>query len=280
MRSERPRGPDFLVIGAQRAGTTWLHRALGQHPALWFPPVKELHYFNQLTRRRTWLDAGERRRVKLRNLKSIDRWHLSYLLGLRGDEWYANLFLSAQRRGLMAGEITPSYAVLNEEGFRRVLHINNKIKLVFIMRDPVDRAWSTVTNAYRKGRLNGLTLTEALSWAASPEVAARSNYLETIRKVEAVFSNEQLYYGFFDDLCDRPEQFVDGVVSFLGVEPTTGWLRSPPPAVNSTGRNAPMPPEFAREMAKAYLPVVLDLCRRFDGPPQNWRIRYERLLDA
>jgi hypothetical protein len=40
---------------------------------------------------------------------------------------------------LFAGEITPSYAVLNEEGFRRVRRINSDIKLVFIMRDPVDR---------------------------------------------------------------------------------------------------------------------------------------------
>jgi hypothetical protein len=253
---------------------------LGQHTALWFPPVKELHYFNQLTRKRTWLDAGERKRVKLRNLKSIDRWHLSYLLGLRSDEWYARLFHSAQRRGLFAGEITPAYAVLKEEGFRRIHRINSDIKLVFVMRDPVDRAWSTVTNAYRKGRLNGLTVPEALAWAASAEVAARSNYLETIRQVEAVFSNEQFYCGFFDDLRDRPEQFVDRLVSFLGVQPTTGWVRSLPPAVNSTSGNSPMPPEFAREMAKAYLPVVRDLGQRFDGPPQNWQARYERLLYA
>ena len=41
------RGPDFLVIGAQRAGTTWLHRVLSEHPALWLTPVKELHYFDK-----------------------------------------------------------------------------------------------------------------------------------------------------------------------------------------------------------------------------------------
>jgi hypothetical protein len=280
MKSEGPRGPDFLIIGAQRAGTTWLHRVLGQHPALWFPPIKELHYFNQLARKRTWLDAGERRRVKLRNLKSFDRWHLSYLLGLRSDEWYARLFYVAQRRGLVAGEITPSYAVLNEEGFRRIRRLNRDIKLIFVMRDPVDRAWSTVTNAYRKGRLNRLTLTDTLAWAASTEVSARSNYLATIKQVEAVFPNEQFFCGFFDDLRDQPEQLVSRLVSFIGVEPTTGWTRSLPPAVNSTGGNTPMPPEFAREMANAYLPIVRDLCRRFDGPPQRWRARYESLLNA
>src|SRR4029079_17348643 len=95
--ASKPRGPDFLVIGAQRAGTTWLHRVLRQHPALWLPPVKELHYFDKLNRTRTWLDAKERSRVIYRNLERIDRWHLSYLLGARSDTWYAHLFHSAQQ---------------------------------------------------------------------------------------------------------------------------------------------------------------------------------------
>ena len=57
------KGPDFLVIGAQRAGTTWLHRVLRQHPSLWLAPVKELHYFDKLDTVRTCLDPKERRRL-------------------------------------------------------------------------------------------------------------------------------------------------------------------------------------------------------------------------
>ena len=40
-------GPHFIVIGAQRSGTTWLHRVLSQHDQLWLTPVKELHYFDK-----------------------------------------------------------------------------------------------------------------------------------------------------------------------------------------------------------------------------------------
>jgi hypothetical protein len=57
------KGPDFLVIGAQRAGTTWLHRVLSQHPRLWLPPVKELHYFDKLDTKRTVFDPKERPKV-------------------------------------------------------------------------------------------------------------------------------------------------------------------------------------------------------------------------
>ncbi len=40
--------PDFLCIGAQRSGTTWLHHNLRQHPEIWMPPLKELHYFDEM----------------------------------------------------------------------------------------------------------------------------------------------------------------------------------------------------------------------------------------
>src|SRR4029078_219812 len=43
-------GPDFLCVGAQKAGTSWLYRQLEPHPDFWMPPVKELHYLDNLNR--------------------------------------------------------------------------------------------------------------------------------------------------------------------------------------------------------------------------------------
>ena len=145
------RGPDFLVIGAQRAGTTWLHRVLRQHPALWLPPVKELHYFDRLETKRTILDPKERRRVGVKRLLSLDPWLVSYWFRARSDEWYARLFRAAKANGLVAGEITPAYATLDETVLRRIKRMNDTIKLIFVMRDPVERAWSAVNNAAKKG---------------------------------------------------------------------------------------------------------------------------------
>ena len=97
------KGPDFLVVGAQRAGTTWLHRVLRQHPSLWLPPVKELHYFDRLETKRTIHDPKERRRVGVKRLLSLDPWLIDYWLRARSDEWYARLFRDAQAKGLIAG---------------------------------------------------------------------------------------------------------------------------------------------------------------------------------
>jgi Sulfotransferase family len=272
------RGPDFLVIGAQRAGTTWLHRVLSQHRGLWLPPVKELHYFDKLDTKRTAFDPKERQRVRLSGLKSMDPWLLRYWFGRRDDNWYGRLFRDAKARGFIAGEITPAYATLNDKVLRRIHRMNDKIKLVFVMRDPVDRVWSAVSNAAKKGAADASTVATALDRARESGAKARSAYADTIARLEAIFPRSQIHYCFFEDLRDRPEAMTAELLTFLGVEPKPAVPIRLPPAVNVAAGSKGAPLEFAREMARDYLPMVEQLCRRFDGPPQKWRTRYEHLL--
>ncbi len=273
------KGPDFLVIGAQRAGTTWLHRVLRQNQALWLAPVKELHYFDKPDIVRTCLDAKERRRLGYRRLLSLDPWELRFWLGKRDDDWYASLFERARSKGLITGEITPAYAVLDEDVWRRIKSMNPDVKLVFIMRDPLDRAWSAVNNALKKGQFDdGFSVDKAVARARSGNSSARSSYSATIARLESIFLAEQIHYCFFDDLKERPEQLVTEIFAFLGVEAGDVPRMLPSKAVNSAAGSKPVPPKFQIEMAKAYLPMVSELCRKFDGPPQKWRARYEALL--
>ncbi len=283
MRRVRPRGPDFLVIGAQRAGTTWLHRVLSQHPALWVSPVKELHYFDKPATLRTVMNRRERRRVGLSGLMSLDPWYMRYWFGTRSDEWYARLFHRAQTRGLIAGEVTPAYATLNEDVFRRIHRMNSEIKLAFVMRDPVERVWSAVCNAYKKGKGRAretLRAEEVLSWMREPRRASRSAYMDTIERIEAIFPKRKLHYCFFDDLRDQPESFAREMFSFLGVDPNRVEDIELPQAVNAAAGNRPVPPALALEMAKDYLPMVGELCRRFGDTPERWRARYEKMLSS
>jgi hypothetical protein len=279
-RSLPPQGPDFLVIGAQRAGTTWLHRVLRQHPALWLPPVKELHYFDRLETTRTCLDAKERRRVKMKGLLSLDPWLFRYWFAARGDAWYASLFQDAQSRGLIAGEITPAYAILDEDVLRRIERMNRKVKLIFVMRDPVERAWSAVNNAVKKGVAETPNVEDTIERARNPGSAARSAYADTIKRIEAIFPSDQIYYCFFEELRDRPETLTRSVLSFLGADPALAARIDMPRAVNVAAGAKPIPVEFSRELARDYLSSVTELCRRFDGPPQGWKARYETLLNG
>ena len=271
-------GPDFLVIGAQRAGTTWIHLLLRQHEALWLPPVKELHYFDKPGVSRTVTDDKELRRVIMLALYAPSLWHFPYLLGKRNQDWYERLFRKARAKGLITGEITPAYATLDDEVWRRIHAMNSKIKLIFVMRDPVDRVWSSINNTAKKNRLNGeLTIATALKRVHLSGPALRSDYPETIRRLESIFPADQLHFCFFDDLRARPAEFARGLLTFLGVDSGDIGKLLPAGPVNVVTANKPVPPEFEREMAKIYLPLVEQLCERFDGAPRNWRARYEKV---
>jgi hypothetical protein len=275
----RPRGPDFLAIGAQRSGTTWLHAVLSQHPQLWLAPVKELHYFDKLHLRRTLLDAHERGRVGFSGLAQPG-FALRYWLGARNDAWYGALFAPAQRRGAIAGEITPAYAAQSEAVFRRIHAVAPHAKLVFVMRDPIARAWSALNHAHEKrgGEPGALPLEEALARARRPAVAARSAYDETIQRLEAVFPAAQLHFAFFDGLREDPRRFTTDLLAFLGADPAHAERLRYPASVNAAARSTPVPPALARALAEEYLPMVRALAARFGGAPDSWRERYEALL--
>ena len=128
------RYPDFVGIGAQKAGTTWLGHNLQLHPEIWMPGIKELHYFNERindpknpisrlyakitgegTVNRRWRRQVRSRLQRHRNRFSREEflWDLKYYAGAPGDGWYASLFEPG--RGKVKGEITPAYSTLGRD---------------------------------------------------------------------------------------------------------------------------------------------------------------------
>jgi hypothetical protein len=157
--------------------------------------------------------------------------------------------------------------------------MNPDIKLIFIMRDPLDRSWSAVNNALRKGRVRTPSPPGLLRWARKPNPMARSNYAATVKRLDAIFPASQLHYCFYDDLAAEPAKFIADILAFLGVGPIPPQAISAR-AVNVVARGKPIPVDFAMGLARDLLPSVAELCRRFDGPPLLWRSRYEKLLET
>jgi hypothetical protein len=273
--------PDFLVIGAQRSGTTWLHRVLRQHPGLWLTPVKELHYFDKPEIRFGVLDADERRRARFWELKRFarnPRWYTRYWFLPRSDAWYGRLFAPGHRLGRRSGEITPAYATLERPVWERMQRMAPELKMIFVMRDPVVRVWSAIRNRVRKGQFDGEAAVAALlEQARLPGAAARSDYLRTIETVEAVFGPRALHCCFFEQLSSEPAPLAEALFRFLEVPPL-GEALTLPPAVNVAAGGQEPPPAFQREMARDYLPMVERLAERFGAVPAAWAERYHRLL--
>ena len=120
--------PDFMGIGFQRCGTSWLDDQLRRHPSVWLPSIKELHYFDardptrpipsyryrthvrwRVRQYATAVKAGlQGRQARIPTTASDLRWDLRYFTGRADDRWYASLFENAKARGSTVGEITPS----------------------------------------------------------------------------------------------------------------------------------------------------------------------------
>ena len=136
--------PDFIGIGAQKAGTTWLYDMLAQNPAIWLPPLKEVHFFD-------YLDAPQaRRQRRAAHIEKVaDRFergkldkgsegdgaakaaHLRSLLGdhMMTREWYGSIFDYPDAKGRITGEITPAYLELDEKGMAALAGMLPKTKM-------------------------------------------------------------------------------------------------------------------------------------------------------
>ncbi|MEM7202013.1 MAG: sulfotransferase [Planctomycetota bacterium] len=283
-------GPDFLVIGAPRAGTTWLYERLAEHDQAWLPPIKELHYFDverpgapraALAGRYYRHNAGGLlRRAVRRDLGPGGlRWASRYLCGRRGDRWYATLFAAAQQRGLRSGDITPGYMALDPAEVTTVAATFPAARIILMLRHPVDGVWSMV----RKLTVGDAALDaqQVLDVIDSKDVRLRADYPRALSVWGEAFPAEQLFVGFFDDLVAAPERLLAELFAFLGLDPG----HSPAPerasgAVNR-GRERELPPTVERALIERYLGDVEQLAARFAGPAQRWlddlRARQRRL---
>src|SRR5215471_12161700 len=209
--------PDFLCVGAQKAGTSWLYRQLEPHPDFWMPPVKELHYLDQLNR--TKRIHGPRREDE-RDASFMDR-----MQDLRGRFYldldsYGRLF---QHKGTcLSGDISPAYSTLNDEIIERVVDHFPDLKVVFLARDPVERAWSQLSMGVRLGMINKFDATdpeEVICNLLNPGVLVRSHPSKIVARWKRYVRPENFRVYFFDDLKENPAELRRSVLRFLGGDP-------------------------------------------------------------
>jgi hypothetical protein len=286
--------PDFLCIGAQRSGTTWLYKNLSSHPQLWLPPIKELHYFSgrdkPLKRKINVYLRHLRVRIldNFRDLISLSgelpgklAWDLHYFFGTRSNVWYSTLFRFAD--GKITGEITPDYAAMDIEQLHEIKQLNPEIKIIYILREPMERSWSGATKdlaRQRRRHLETVPDEELLKKLNGPGTMLRSNYLQALEKWEAVFEEKQIFIGFFEDVVTRPEELLQRIYRFLDVSDSSQHI-SPNIniKVNSAGEyKSPIPQRFQLHLAKQQIDQLRELSKRFGGPTNDWLKRAEENL--
>lgn len=260
---------DFLGIGAHKAATTWLMRNLASHPDVWTPFVKELHYFDVVHLKAD----GERRlgrlRIKVRQI--IRRKRLSGTLSpdeqnyLRRavdpafaftDEWYAHIF-SAAGPGKVRGEFTPHYCALRGEGIAHVKRLMPAVRLLYIVRDPVERVLSTLRLTITKhGNPDLRAVVESSS------IRTRGDYAGNIPAWDAAFPAGQMLYLPFGRIRTDPSSVMRAVEKHVGLAPFDGYSLLDA-RVNSTQKTE-IDGEVLRRARELCAPQYEFLERRFD----------------
>jgi hypothetical protein len=201
-----PRLPDFIIGGAMKCATTSLHHILGSHPGVFLPPGEiklfdideiTLHPDNFPYVAGRWTDH------------EFEQRSTDYL------EWYRQQFAAAPA-GALIGEDSPSY-LASLKAPARVHRLLPNVKWIFLLRDPVARAYSHCWHLVRTRRTSG-SFEETLRQDGS--LLQRGFYRESLQRYLNVFAAAQIRVILFEQFVAETGRVVGQLLDFLGVDPT------------------------------------------------------------
>lgn len=192
--------PDFLVIGPARTATGWLFKNLSRHPQVFVPSTKEIHFFDR---------RDERTDEFIFDLNDPVHWR-----------WYWTFFKGAG--GRYRGDMTPAYSVLPVERIATIAGNMPDTKIIYTIRDPVDRAWSDL--CFGLWYSNGLKADDLLEDVVMNRLMlswrlAKGDHKTNITNWEQYYSADNFKCIFFEDIRDRPNVLLEEICGFLGIDP-------------------------------------------------------------
>jgi len=185
---EKYRYPDFLVLGVQKAGTTWLYDQFLNHPEIFVPPLrKEIHFFDQFY--------------------------------YKGPEWYLSFFSKMETSSCkMCGEITPKY-FYDKTVPKKIFDLFSDVKFIVILRDPINRFYSQYRMEYSQGNTD---LSPLLFGFNNPESLERGLYSAQLENYLKYFSLNNFLFLVYEEIFSDINSTISAlstVAHFLNVNP-------------------------------------------------------------
>ena len=279
----------LLVLELKKSGTTWLYERLKEHPDFAMPPIKELHYFDKgpaypspnrlkekhLLRRISnlgWVKSSSKKTFQALINKGVKeaRWLSRYYLADYSDSWYKSLFIGLDG---ITGDITPAYSMLSIEDIGKVHSLLPNIKLVFLMRDPIERAWSQyrfISRHFDRLEMDVDDIDTMLDFVHSDRQELRSNYQQTIERYASCFGHNRLLLGFYDAIANQPLALLEGVASFLGGNPKVVQETCKYNSRTHVSDLIPMPEKVLDVLREKYHDQIRLLAQTYGGYCQLW----------
>jgi len=231
-------GPDFIGVGPEKTGTSWIYEQLLSHDTVSMPKLKELRYFwedqnyhceNPLSRLANFSGwhrvryREELMRLAKRALKNpvqtfsdLDdlKWNLSYIFCKHDDEWYLKNF--QHEHGYLSGEISPQYFFLKRQQIERIQKILPEAKIIITLRHPEDWMSSFIKMGIRIGtfqkRYKGVEDFVQKKYGGS-------SLSEGCQEWISAFGSDRVGVFFYDDLLNDPWKYYVDICSFLNIVP-------------------------------------------------------------
>ena len=272
----------LICVGAMKAATSWVYAHLRETPGVSVSPLKEVQFFNARFPENAIIDADllalkrlafhiDRPGDPVENLSlrpafqaSVDRARMIY-----DDNAYFEHFARLARPDThVVADLTPAYAAIGENGFRFMRQVcasqDMSLKILFILRDPVDRLWSHLCFLQQLDP----KFDPMRDWEdqlRDPATLMRSDYRDTIEALERVFPKEDILVLFYETLFDR------------GFADLCARLNLAPPEINvgrrynETRQKMDLPDRVARAFRGVLDPQYAFCHRRFgDALPRVW----------
>lgn len=186
---------DFVCIGAQKSGTTFITSAFRAHPEIQLAEKKELYFFSPKGEYKT----------------SVGGPHSN---AHRDIDWYRRQFVNDSRK---KGEISTHY-ILDPASARKIKDAFPRIKVFAILRNPVDRAFSQYNMERYKTVKESRSLIEIIRDEPDNEILERGLYFKQLTPFKREFSEDQLRIFLFDDVLKDPGSFFSELFEFIGVD--------------------------------------------------------------
>jgi hypothetical protein len=237
------------------------------------PPVKELHYFDQLSRVQRPASARCRDERDHRFLERLQRLSATPFIDL---ENYAQLF---ETKGpLLSGDISPNYSTLTKDVIRRIARYFPKLKVTFLARDPVERVWSHLSMEVRYHQIGPFDVTdieEVNRQLRRRGMLLRSFPSEIVARWRRYLHRDRFRLCFFDDLQSNPTELRRSILVFLGADPDkpSGPLTAHHNNWARIGK-LPLTDKVRSHLAQFFKNELKACAAELGGPAKSWPARY------
>lgn len=285
-------GPDFLCIGMGKAGTGWLYDQTQYHPDFWMPWLKEVAYLtrpaNLAERARAVLARVER---KTRNNKPtsargrpMDEPQLQFLReavecaeGRMDLARYAALF--RHKAGLLSGDITPAYSDLPESTIADLASHFPDLRVLFLVREPVERLWSLISMFARKEKLESRVLDNPRGFQRLLRSKGMAGFASCPTQVVRRWRDAAPQLAFksvlFDDIVSRPAEIRREIFKYLGADASraSGELSAGHNRKSGTTK-LDMTDNVRAVLVERYAEEIRACAKMFGGAAREWPKRY------